>query len=101
METVHLYRNNRHQLIHERCDESKGVFSKGDQEKLRSDFQNTRRGQSSIFLGRNMTFTKSKIWVCSPERQLEVRGCNFFITNSLFTRNGHEWHSVVIFRCYK
>src|SRR6218665_1769343 len=30
------------QLIHERCDESKGVFQRGSQEKLR--FQNTRRG---------------------------------------------------------
>ena len=35
-----------HQLIHERCDESKG-FTKGGQEKLGSDFQSTRRGQSS------------------------------------------------------
>ena len=35
-----------HQLINERCDESKGV-SNGGQEKLRSDFQSTRRGQSS------------------------------------------------------
>src|SRR6218665_1350684 len=28
-----------HQLIHERCDESKGVFPEGGQEKLRSGFQ--------------------------------------------------------------
>src|SRR6218665_2217572 len=36
-----------HQLLHELCDELKGVFEKVGQEKLMSDFQNTRRGQSS------------------------------------------------------
>src|SRR6218665_2230196 len=30
--------------IHKRCDESKRGFQKGGQEKLRSDFQSTRRG---------------------------------------------------------
>src|SRR6218665_1794211 len=34
--------------FHERCDESRGETPKGGKEKLRSDFQNTRRGQSSF-----------------------------------------------------
>ena len=42
-----LLKRHAHQLIHERCDESKGVFQKEGQEKLLSDFQNTGRGQSS------------------------------------------------------
>ena len=42
-----LLKSQAHQLIHERCDESKGSFQRGGQEKLRSDIQNTRMGQSS------------------------------------------------------
>src|SRR6218665_1310887 len=41
-----LLENQAPQLIPERCDESKGGFQRGGREKLRSDLQNTRRGQS-------------------------------------------------------
>src|SRR6218665_3228000 len=48
-----------HQLIHERCDESKGGFQRGGQEKLRSDFQSTRMQNCTGFPSMPASHSKS------------------------------------------
>src|SRR6218665_1911355 len=64
-----LLKSQAHQFIHERCDESKGVFQEG-QEKLRSDFQNTRRG--TVFLGQPNLFGRAK--VCNAFEEFHCYG---------------------------